>query len=184
MEISMNKEANILIFGSGAVGSSLGGWISENYPNISFLARGENYQKLKNDGLLLISSNKKITKKIDINVFNSLDDIKNIDILVMCVKNYDLENACVEIDNKYGKDVIVVGLQNGIKNQEILPKFFSKVIYGVVCYNVWMEKPGEVGFQTRGPIYLGTEDNSIKNSIELIANIFNKGLETKITRNF
>jgi 2-dehydropantoate 2-reductase len=184
LETLMNKAANMLIYGSGAVGSSLGGWLSESYANISLLARGEHYKKMKDEGLTLFSSDSKKTKNIAVNVYNKLDDIPDIDILVLCVKNYNLEEACVEIEKKFGKDIIVVGLQNGLINQEILPKFFSKIIYGVVCYNVWVEKPGEVGYQTRGPIYLGTDDNSIKNSIELVETIFNKGLETKITRKY
>jgi ketopantoate reductase len=55
------------------------------------------------------------------------------------VKNYDLGEAAEQIQHQCGDKPLIVSMANGAINQEILPKFFSKVIYGVVLHNAWRD---------------------------------------------
>ena len=52
-------------------------------------------------------------------------------------------------------------MANGIDNQRILPKFFSKAIYCVVGYNARRDQPVVVGYQRKGPLVIGTPDNTL-----------------------
>jgi ketopantoate reductase len=72
-------------------------------------------------------------------------------------------------------------MANGIDNQQILPKYFSRIIYCIVSYNAWMDHPVIVGYQKKGPLVLGTPDNSLRTEMNAIADIFNQGVETVIT---
>jgi 2-dehydropantoate 2-reductase len=71
-------------------------------------------------------------------------------------------------------------MANGLDNQLILPKYFSKVIYCVVSYNAWMDEPVTVGYQKKGPLVLGTLKNELQAEMKSIADIFNQGVETVI----
>jgi len=179
----MTLPLEILVYGSGAVGSSLGGWIAKRYPQITLLARDKHYQEIKKKSLILRNLRKKREENVKINIVNDIIKKSDANVVILSLKNYDLELAAKDIVTKLGKDVIIVALQNGVKNQEILSKYFSKVIYGIVCYNAWVEKPGVVNYYDKRTIYLGTDENSLKNSIEEIYSIFNLGTRTELTKN-
>ena len=71
---------------------------------------------------------------IPIKIITDLNEIEPPEFIVITVKNYDLEEVAKDIHKKVGDKPIVIGLQNGIENQKILPKYFSKVVYGVIMY--------------------------------------------------
>ena len=104
-----------------------------------------------------------------------------MDVVVIGVKNYSLESVARLIKDNTKDDVIIVSMANGIDNQSILPKYFSRVIYCIVSYNAWMDKPVVVGYQKRGPLVLGTPDNSLQTEMNAVAEIFGRGVETVIT---
>jgi 2-dehydropantoate 2-reductase len=60
---------------------------------------------------------------------------------VLAVKNYSLEAVARQVKDELGDRPIVVSMANGIDNQRILPKFFTKVIYCVVGYNARRDAP-------------------------------------------
>ncbi len=47
----MKKDLNIIIFGAGAVGASVGGWIASEYNNIFFYDKGEVADILESKGI-------------------------------------------------------------------------------------------------------------------------------------
>ena len=97
-------------------------------------------------------------EKIEINVIDDLDEVADADFILLGVKNFSLQKVAEAVKEKVGDKPIIVSMANGIENQRILPRIFSKVIYCVVCYNGWMDEPGVVGYQKRGPLAIGTPD--------------------------
>ncbi|MCP4670354.1 MAG: ketopantoate reductase family protein, partial [Desulfobacula sp.] len=108
-------------------------------------------------------------------------EIPTPDIIVVSVKNYSLDAVSKIIKDKVGDKPVIIGMQNGIENQTILPKYFSKVVYCVVCYNAWLDNPGVVGYQKRGPLVFGTVNNELQFEMDAICNVFNKGVESIVT---
>jgi ketopantoate reductase len=84
------------------------------------------------------------------------------------------------VREQLGDRPIVVSMANGIDNQRILPKFFSKVIYCVVSYNARREAPVVVGYQRKGPLLIGTLDNSLGDELRLVQSILARGAQTLI----
>jgi len=178
------KHLKIVVFGTGVIGGSVGGWIAQNYDNIYFLDLPDMAKKLKENGLTLYpQDNKDAAEQVDIKVIESLDEALDADIILLGVKNYSLENVAKFIREKVGDRPIIVGMQNGLENQTILPKYFSKVIYCIVSYNAWMDDPGVIGYQKKGPLHLGTRYNELQEEMELIGRIFNLGVETEVNTN-
>jgi 2-dehydropantoate 2-reductase len=172
---------DIVIYGAGSIGSTIGGWMASNYSSVYLIARGEHAAVMKEHGLILYEAGNSKPETVDVNLVDDLKEVSDAQVLVLTVKNYDLREAAKDISSKLGDKAIIVALQNGVKNQHVLPKFFSKVIYGIVGYSAMILKPGVTKYQSRGPVYLGTIDNEIKHSIEEICNTFNQCFETEIT---
>jgi 2-dehydropantoate 2-reductase len=136
---------------------------------------------MKARGLSLYGAADHSSETVSVNIIDDLRDAPSVKVLVLTVKNYDVEKAARDISSKLTHEVIIVALQNGVDNQRILPKYFSRVIYGVVGFSAMIEKPGAVKYQSRGPVYLGTEGNELKYSIKEICRVFNTGFEAEIT---
>jgi len=170
----------IVIYGAGSIGSTIGGWMTPNHPDVHLIARKEHADVMKERGLTL-SGQDESSETVSVNVIDDLSEITDAKLLVLAVKNYDLKEAANDISSKLGDKVIVVALQNGVENQLVLQKFFSKVIYGVVGYSAMIVEPGVAKYQSRGPVYLGTIDNRSRLLLEEMGRIFNLGLEAEVT---
>jgi len=178
----METNPNIVVFGVGAIGSTVGGWLASVYDNLVFIDQGEISEALMNNGLTIYHENEKDkAENIKVKVVNSIDDAGDPDIIIIAVKTYSLDKVCKLIKEKVGDKPIIIALQNGIDNQKILPKYFSKVIYGIVSYNAWLDAPGIAGYQKRGPLIFGTINNELDNEMKEIQKLFNKGVETVTT---
>lgn len=178
----MEDHPKIVIFGAGAIGGSFGAWIAEHFDNIYFVARGENEKAFRKNGLTTYQADHPDSKvNVPIKVISSIQEVPDADLVVIGVKNFSLETVAREIKQSTGDRPIIVGLQNGVANETILPKYFSKVIYGVVGYNAWIDEPGVIGYQKKRPLIIGTKDNELIDEMKKIALIFNLGVETRIT---
>ncbi len=185
-EASMKLSGNDLkmaFFGTGAVGASVGGWVAPFHRETYFIDQGKIADALKTGGITLYQGDKKdkTMTTVPVKVMEDLSGLKFMDVIVIGVKNYSLEAIARLIKANAKEDVIIVSMANGIDNQQILPKYFSRVIYCIVSYNAWMDQPVTVGYQKKGPLVLGTPDNSLRTEVNTIADIFNQGVETVIT---
>lgn len=174
----------IVIYGIGGIGATLGGWLTQNYDKVYLLARGDNAKALKSNGLILKNIVSDNIETIKVNVIEDLNEIPNVDVVVITVKNYDLEEVANDISEKLGDSPIVVGLQNGFENQKVLPKYFTKVVYAVVVQSGWREEPGKFGTRGKGHLTLGTPENQNLEITERIAKILNLGIPTMTTQEF
>jgi len=177
----MENNMKIVFFGAGAIGQSVGGWIAQHYSNLFFVDRGDVAQTMKDKGVTLYEQNKKAEQHtVKLNVLDDISDIADADVIVLGVKNFSLDGVCKLIKEKTGDKPVIIAMQNGVANQEIVPKYFSKVIYCVIGYNAWFDEPGVLGYQKKGPLIFGTINNELQEEMKQIAAIFNKGVETII----
>lgn len=178
----MKDHPKIVIFGAGAIGGSFGAWIAEHYDNIYFVARGENEKAFRKNGLTTYRADHPESKvNVPINVISNIDEAPDADLVIIGVKNFSLEKVASEIRQSTGDRPVIVGLQNGVANETILPNYFSKVIYAVIGYNAWVDEPGVIGYQEKRPLIIGTKHNELTDELKKIASIFHPGLETRIT---
>ncbi len=176
------ENLNIVFFGSGVIGGSVGGWIASRYDNVHFLDQGEVAETLRLKGVTLYHGDDPDQREtVAVKVIDDLDEARDADVIVIGVKNYSLEAVAGLIRDKVGDGPVIVGMQNGVVNQTILPKYFSKVIYCIVSYNAWMDELCTIGYQKKGPLYLGTLDNGLQMEMKAIAQVFNLGVETHVT---
>jgi 2-dehydropantoate 2-reductase len=185
-EASMKLPASglkIAFFGTGAIGASVGGWLAPFHEETYFIDQGAILEALKKDGIILYQGDRKkeTLTNVRVKVMEDLARLKSMDVIVIGVKNYSLEAVAGLIKAHAREDAIIVSMANGTDNQQILPEYFSRVIYCIVSYNAWMDQPVTVGYQKKGPLVLGTPDNTLRTEMNTIADIFSRGVETVIT---
>jgi 2-dehydropantoate 2-reductase len=95
--------------------------------------------------------------------------------VIIAVKNYDLAAAASDIQRALGDRPAILAMQNGLVNKEILPRYFSKVVYCVAPYNAFIESPGVIGYQSKGPIILGAWEKGHERELGDFADILNRG---------
>jgi len=179
----LKEKPNVLIIGAGAIGLSVAGWIFPHNRNVHLLARGESLAAIKRHGLRFYQIGQEAaTEPIPLKAIGSLSEIPPPDMIIITVKNYDLDQIAQMIKNHFGNNQpIIATFQNGIENQKILPKYFSKIIYGVVCYNAWREGAGKAAYVKKGHIIIGTPTNELQTELKRVKDVLEPGLECEIT---
>ena len=179
----LKEKPNVLIVGAGAIGLSVAGWIFPHNESLHLLARGESVDAIRRHGLRLYKIGQEATTApIPVKVIESLDEIPPPDIIIITVKNYDLDRTAQTLRQQLGNcQPIVLSLQNGVENQQILPKYFSRAIYGVVCYNAWREGAGKVAYVKQGHLIIGTPTNDLQPELQRVKGVLIPGLECTIT---
>lgn len=172
---------SILLIGAGAVGSAVAAWLAPKHQQFYVYDREQTLKTIEKDGIAAyLQNHKEQICHCQVKPVYDLADCPQPDLILLCVKNYSLDGLSQALINTYGQqalnDTIVVGLQNGVENQKILPKYFSNVVYGIVSFNAWLDKPGTVGYQAKGPFIFGTPDNGNKASVEQVVDAFNLGV--------
>ncbi|MCL2807452.1 MAG: 2-dehydropantoate 2-reductase [Coriobacteriia bacterium] len=171
-----------VIIGAGAVGGCLGGWLTEKYDDVYLIDQGEVAKNLKENGITLYQQFQEDAKKnISVKVVDSLSEVENPDVIAIAVKNYSLEDVAKSVADQMTGSPIILGLQNGVLNQTVLPKYFEKVIYGVVEFNAWFDKPGVIGYQNKGPFVLGCLGGELQKELAALQTYMNAAAETVAT---
>ncbi len=178
----MNNNPKIVFLGTGAIGQSVGGWIAPHYNNLYFLDQGEVADTLKKKGIRLFEmGGDKNAAALKVKVLDDIKEIKGADVIVLGVKNYSLDAVAKNVRSVTGDTPIIIGMQNGLANQEILPRYFSRVMYCIIGYNAWIDSPGVIGYQKKGPLIIGTADNRLSEEMKIVVDIFNRGVQTIVT---
>ncbi|WP_299011905.1 ketopantoate reductase family protein [uncultured Shewanella sp.] len=173
-----------LIFGAGAIGTSMATWLTHGQMKVSIFDKQAVSEHINQHGLDIYHGDKpNIRHQCQVQAYWQLADVPKPDVIVLCVKNYSLDSVSQLLSTHFGSDVLIVALQNGIENQTILPQYFNKVIYGVLCFNAWVDGFGVVGYQKKGPIALGHNGGVTDEEIKRVTQDFNKGVESLVYPN-
>ncbi len=179
------SKPRIVMVGAGAVGATVGGWLAAEYDNIAFLDQGPVAAALAERGITTYHGDTPEQRTtVPVEVLESLEDARDADILALAVKNYSLDALCQAAKDIMGDKPIVVGLQNGLDNQRIIPKYFSRAVYCVIGYNAWVDEPGVAGYQKKGPLIFGTPDNTLREDAQTVAELFGRGVESVVSEHF
>ena len=178
------QNLKIVFLGAGAVGASSAAWVAQKHAQTTLLARGAAAKAIQAHGVTLyLGETPEKKETMPLHVITDLAQAADADVVVLAVKLFQLEDTAQQVRESLG-DRLVVGMQNGLANQEILPRYFSRVVYCVVGYNCWVDEPGVVGYQKRGPLILGTPDNSLQAEMDMLVQVMNPALETIVTDRF
>jgi 2-dehydropantoate 2-reductase len=171
------EESDILVFGTGSIGGTVAAWLATAHDpaKLTVLDRPENAGVIRENGLI-VHKKGKIAANLGLktNVVTDVSEHPAPDIVIIAVKNYDLEAAAKEIKAKLRSHPLVIAIQDGAYNERLLRGYFKRVIYGVVCFNAEREAPNSFAYQARGPILFGILDDILKLDLESIVAHFKR----------
>src|ERR1700719_1450763 len=135
----------IAVVGAGGVGGGFGAALAKAGADVTFIARGAHLVAMKNAGLKVGGPR----GEIHLVPTKATDDpagIGHVDIVLFCVKLWDVESAGERIKPLIGPGTAVIPLQNGIDAGERLIPILGKaaVMGGVAQISATVAEPGVI----------------------------------------
>ncbi|MFA5296841.1 MAG: 2-dehydropantoate 2-reductase [Lutibacter sp.] len=124
---------NIVIYGTGGVGGYFGARLAQAGNRVTFIARGKHLEAIQKKGLQLFSP-KGDYLVFPANATSNISEVTDIDLILVCVKTWQLEAAAIEIKSVLNEKTMIISLLNGVNNVEVLLGIIDKKhILGGLC---------------------------------------------------
>jgi 2-dehydropantoate 2-reductase len=135
----------IAVVGAGGVGGGFGAALAKAGADVTFIARGAHLAAMKANGLK-ITGGRGETHLVPTVGTDNPADVGPVDIVLFCVKLWDVESAGEHIRPLVGPDTGVIPLQNGIDAPERLVPILGKnaVMGGVAQISAAIVSPGVI----------------------------------------
>jgi 2-dehydropantoate 2-reductase len=123
----------IAVVGVGDYGSRFAAWLIQAGQDVTLIARGKTLERLRREGLTATQGG--VTPAVHINTVNATDDptsLGPVDVVLMCVKLYQLDGAMEVASPLVGPDTTILGLQNGVTAADrLIQRFGAAHVVGV-----------------------------------------------------
>jgi 2-dehydropantoate 2-reductase len=174
----------ICFLGSGALGSALGGVLTEGGNDVWLIDAWAGHVDAMNErGLTLRDGG--VNRTVKVNARSSPDGVGPAELVVVLVKSYHTRKAIESAAAIVGPDTVVMSLQNGLGHEEILAEVVGKqrVLAGKTYAGGVLLGPGHVIAGTKGKhTYIGELDGRVTERATRIAETFTRaGLPTEVS---
>ena len=124
---------HIVVFGAGGTGGYFGGRLAQAGENVTFIARGEHLQAMRENGLQVKSIKGDFTIK-PVVATHDTHQVKNVDAILVCVKTWQIPAAAKAIMPMLSSSTMVIPLGNGVENPAQLAEILGREhILGGLC---------------------------------------------------
>lgn len=182
---------NVVIIGLGGVGGYFGFKINKynensDAHNIEFVARNETYKAIKEKGLILHSPefSDHTTKAI---VYENVAELHEPDLIIICVKEYDLENVCLQLLPVIKKDTTILPLMNGADIYDRIKKIIPDhtILPSCVYISAHIKEKGVIVHKSKpGKIIFGKDPSFPDAQIQWVADLLNQSqIDVELTAN-
>jgi 2-dehydropantoate 2-reductase len=184
----MSSKFRIGILGIGGVGGYIGATLANGKANdvqVIFIARGDNAKAIRASGIKLITPAGGIIARPFL-VSNNPGEIGELNLLICCIKTYDLEESLTTFKDCINENTFVLPLLNGVTAKDTIKGIIpaAKVLDGCIYLVSTLIEPGVV--QQSGhlnEIYFGSSQVA-REDLQLIEGICkNAGLNVFISGN-
>ena len=153
----------LVVVGAGGVGGYFGGKLQRRGTAVTFVARGAHLEALRRRGLTIRSANEG-EWSVPVTAVEHLEGRPTADVVLLCVKSFDTEQAVEAIRPVVGLDTAVVSLQNGVDNEEKIDAALGagRAVGGVAYVFATIEGPGVIAHTQGGRIVLGELDGQAR----------------------
>lgn len=177
---------NIYIIGLGGVGGYFGFKLNavNESNNIHFVARGETLEKVQANGLILKSPEVPEETTHPTSVISDISQIKDADLILVCVKEYDLEKVCEQLAPNITDTTVLMPFMNGADIYERVRKIIPSGIVLPSCVYVasHIEEKGIISHKGKtGKIVFGRDPQNQDANIEWIEKLLK---ESKVVVSF
>ena len=177
----------ILVVGAGAIGSVFGGFLAKAGNEVFLVGRRKHMAAIADQGLLIggIWGEHRVTS---LATFVNTADLphQHFDLVLITTKSYDTKEALREVCPLVSHDTMVISLQNGLGNVEVLSGVVgpARVLGGRVIFGVELRNPGQVEVTVyQDKVMVGSPTGAVaRERAEDIAQIFTEaGIPSEAT---
>jgi 2-dehydropantoate 2-reductase len=135
----------IAVVGAGGVGGGYGAALAKAGADVTFIARGAHLAAMKSKGLK-VESARGDTHLVPTQATDDPKSVGPVDIVLFCVKLWDVESAGEAIKPMVAANTAVIPLQNGVDASERLAPILGKtaVMGGVANISATIAEPGVI----------------------------------------
>ncbi|MBO1305586.1 ketopantoate reductase family protein [Enterococcus sp. 669A] len=176
----------ICFLGAGALGSSIGGTLAQNGKEVYLVDQWqEHVDQINQNGLIFVEDG--METAIPIQATSDPATLGKMDLVIVLVKSFATEIAIKNAAPLIGEETLVLSLQNGLGNEEILEQQLSpqQIIGGKAYVGGVLVAPGKVIPGIKGKeVCIGEMDGQQTPRIQKVADELNEGgITTKISSN-
>jgi 2-dehydropantoate 2-reductase len=171
-----HSKPRIAIIGAGAVGSLLGGLLAKAGEDVTLVGRQEQVIALNRNKLCICGVLGEFSVKVM--AAEHLDFVP--DIVLLSVKNQDLEAACAAIAPFVNTNA-VVPLLNGVHCDRIVADTLDRtsLVSGIVLFNAQYISPGTVTCAVKAPILLGEAFGITTGLLDRVERLLGKAMDVR-----
>src|SRR5262245_17002708 len=149
----------ILVYGAGAVGGYFGARLALGGHDVTFGARGENLAALRRQGLSVRLPTGETLRIIPARAVGDPAEASPAELILVTVKSYDTP-AAAALRPVVGPETVLLSLQNGIENEDILARLLGlpPLMVALTRIGVELVEPATVAYSGRGTILFGEPD--------------------------
>ncbi len=176
----------ILVMGTGGIGAFVGAYLARAGEEVVFCARGAMLRGLREHGLTIGGIRPEFTVKPVVATEEPRDHAP-YDLVLVCVKSYDTEEAGRRLVGCLKPDGAVITLQNGIENEHRLAQILGagRVLAGNSRIGAEVKAPGVVHHSSTGYVDIGELDSRDTERLHRFAAAFeHAGILGKLVDNF
>jgi len=161
------------IIGAGAMGSIFSFFFNKANLDFNIYDHTKQSVDILKSGLNVVVDGK--SELININISNNTDILNDCDIIFLFVKSYSTEEAMRDVITALSKNSIIVTLQNGIGNMEIISEFIpdDRIVYGSTSIGATKINPNTIKLGGFGDNIIGGNNIDSVNSVENILKLAN-----------
>jgi len=133
-----------LVLGAGALGGLFGGRLLKGGEDVTFLVRPRRAAQLARDGLIVRTQDGEIRTPVRTLQQGQIDG--PFDVVLLCCKAYDLDDAIAAIAPAVGEQSVVLPLLNGMRHLDVLKEKFGagRVLGGLTAINAVLLPDGSI----------------------------------------
>ena len=148
------ENQKIVILGAGSIGCYLGGCLIAEGANVTLIGRDRIQAQISENGLLVsdYKGRESLLGAQQVKFTTSNAVMHNADVILLCVKSGDTQEAAKLIFKHANPKALVVSFQNGVRNGILLERFLPSftILRGMVPFNVLAKGKGHFHCGTEG----------------------------------
>ncbi|MBA3029822.1 MAG: ketopantoate reductase family protein [Desulfobacteraceae bacterium] len=133
-----------IIYGAGSIGGTIGARLYQHNHEVLLIARGNHLKAIQKNGLVFRTPKETTTLPIPCAGYPSEIKFRENDVVYLTMKTQHTLEALEVLRSSAGSKIPVICAQNGVDNERMAARRFSKVYAMVVMLPASHIKPGQV----------------------------------------
>ncbi len=151
--MASGKALRFAVVGAGSVGCYFGGMLARAGQSVTLIGRATHVDAIRERGLRL--ETRTFDELVRVDATTDPAAIAGADVVLFCVKSTDSEKSAREIARFVHSDAVILSLQNGVENPDIIRTVLTqRVIASVVYVATEMAGPGHLKHHGRGELVM------------------------------